>query len=641
MRLLTYILLSCTALALILTLIQLSWNVKEDIEHVKRNLTHIHPVVLKPLATNLWSLNHTKIENQLKAMISLSDMQYVRVSEFDKNGNEILVNEQGLFKKDFAISETFDLIYKNKAIGTLFVATSLDSVYSHLIKRSIILLFFQMIKTMLVSFCVLFIIYYFVIRHVNKLAHYTHTLQLHEANSDLVLDGKAKKSTDKNNELDDLVNFFNKLRSRIFEELTKKEAAIIALQQERDLSKSIINASNSVICYLNPNFSIESINPAAVILTGYSQEELYKKNWLSIFSLPKQHISLLKKLTRNEPIQNLEIKMQDQLGETNTLLWTFSAIYEGMDIKYLIGFGHDITAQKHVESKIQRLNDELEEKVEFRTAALTESHKKITKTLTQLRNTQQTLVESEKMASLGELVAGIAHEINTPVGISVTAASFLADEVNDFQNKFNDKTLSRSYVQKLMPRLNESCLLLNSNLKRAADLISSFKQVAVDQSSEAYYLFNLSENIEQVVLSLKHKIKQKQSNIYIECPDDLSIFSVPGSFIQIYANLIINSLEHGFDDWQADRNIYIDISLKANRLHIDYRDTGQGIPAEIAQRVFDPFVTTKRGSGGSGLGTHIIYNIVTQLLHGDIQLLESEQGVHFHISMPHQTQAIS
>ena len=228
-------------------------------------------------------------------------------------------------------------------------------------------------------------------------------------------------------------------------------------------------------------------------------------------------------------------------------------------------------------------------------------------------------------------------KINTPIGISVTATSFLQDEISTLKTKLDANNLSRSYVEAMLERSSESAALLNSNLNRARLLwCSSFKQVAVDQSSEACYSFKLAENVNQVITSLKHKLKQIPCQVHVNCPEELTIYSFPGSFVQIYSNLILNSLIHGFENWQGPCEIYIDIQRQEDKLHIDYKDTGKGISAEIGERIFEPFVTTKRGSGGSGLGTHIIYNIVTQLLKGEIQYIAETQGAHFAIQIPYQ-----
>lgn len=634
-RLFSYVFICSAALVIIITLLQLLFDYQQEKSKVKATINQVESQFLQPLAISLWNIDNEQVEIQTKRIMSLPFIQYVKVHKMIGNA-EIVMTHQGTIKETFEISKKFKLVHQGQMVGTLFVAGSLDQIYDSLIEKSLVILIGQTIKTMVIAFCILFIIHYMVIRHINKIALYTRNIQLSSNNKMLTLDDRNHYISDESDELDELVYLLNKMQKRIVAELTDKEIAIAELQQERDFSTTVINASSTIICCLDAEFKIATINPAAVILTGYSQEELHQKNWVDIFVLEQHKSELQEKLSANEPLHSIEIKMHDQMGEINTLLWTFSPFYEGMDLKYLIGFGHDITAQKKVEQEILLLNDQLEEKVNTRTAALTASNEQMSETVEQLKRTQQTLVESEKMASLGSLVAGIAHEINTPIGISVTAASFLQEEVESLKTKLDDNQLSRSYLSGLINRFTESGRLLDSNLTRAADLISSFKQVAVDQSSEACYSFKLKENIEQVVTSLKHKIKQSRTTVSISCPEDLSIYSFPGSFVQIYSNLIINSIIHGFNQWPGKRDIFINVELLDKTLVIDYRDTGKGIPDEMTERIFDPFVTSKRGSGGSGLGTHIIYNIISQLFKGDIKYVVSEkEGAHFIMKIPY------
>lgn len=636
-RLLSYILLCSTMLAIVITLIQLFYDYHQDVKKIEASIEQIESSFLQPMASSLWNLDEEQITIQVAGIMNLSDMQYVLVHEV-LNNEMLPMIEQGVMQDEFDISRTFVLTYEDKVVGNLFVAASLDQVYDRLIEKSLLILIGQTIKTMVVSIGILLIIYYMVIRHINKIALYTRDIKLDSHNKDLVLEGRISRTS---NELDELVFLLNKMQRRIVDALRDKEIAIEQLQQERDFSTTIINSSNTIVCCLDKEFRISTINPAAVILTGYSQEEFDKKSWLDIFVLEDRQQEIFSKLSQNEPMYNIELEMQDQMGDVHTLLWSFCAFYDGMKIKYLIGFGQDITEQKKVELEITQLNDQLEEKVNTRTAALTESNQRITKTLEQLKRTQQTLVESEKMASLGNLVAGVAHEINTPIGISVTAASFLQEEINHLSEKLACNSLSRSYVEGVIERVSESGRLLDNNLRRAADLISSFKQVAVDQSSEACYSFKLEDNVKQVVTSLKHRIKQARCEVFIDCPADLSMYGFPGSFMQIYSNLILNSIIHGFDAWEGPREIHINMRLheEEQMLDIDYRDTGRGIPDEIAGKIFDPFVTSKRGSGGSGLGTHIIYNIVSQLFKGDIQYILGEPGTHFKITIPYSSEA--
>jgi PAS domain S-box-containing protein len=631
-RLLSYILLCSGAVAIIITLVQLLWDFNQDVGNIEESIDQIESSFLEPMAASLWNLDEEQIQIQIAGIMKLSDMQFVGVHEVIGN-TEVPMLEMGTRQEKYDLSRKFKLVYQGEVVGKLFVAASLKKVYDRLKSRSLLILISQTIKTMIVSICILLIIYYMVIRHINKIALHTRDIKLNNNNETLVLDGNRNKGHQ--DELDELVFLLNRMQQKIFTELNNKKAIIKELQQERDFSATIINSSSSIICCLDKELKIDTINPAAVILTGYAREELHNRSLQDIFVLDERKQEIQSMLEAHEYISSIEIDMHDQTGCVNTLLWTFSPFYEEMELKYLIAFGYDITPQKQIAREIIQLNDQLEEKVNKRTADLTQSNKQITETLEELKRTQQTLVESEKMASLGVLVAGVAHEINTPIGVSVTAASFLQDEIGELESKLKNNSLTRGYVEKLIGRVSESGRLLNNNLNRAANLISSFKQVAVDQSSEACYSFKLAENVNQVVTSLKHRLKQARCQVHINCPKELTMYSYPGSFVQIYSNLILNSLIHGFEEWQGKTEIYIDIAREGDSLYIDYYDTGKGIPEKIGKRIFEPFVTSKRGMGGSGLGTHIVYNIVNQLLKGDIQYIAEGEGAHFKILLPY------
>ncbi len=264
-----------------------------------------------------------------------------------------------------------------------------------------------------------------------------------------------------------------------------------------------------------------------------------------------------------------------------------------------------------------------------------ESKQRLEKAYEDLKKAQQTLVESEKMASLGSLVAGVAHEINTPIGISVTASSHLQEKAEDFNSHIASRQISMRYLTDFLENLNQSTELMQNNLRRAADLISSFKQVAVDQTSEAHYQFPMAEHLHQVVTSLGHKLKKSHTEIEIECDPNLQLEGYPGALAQIYSNLIQNSIIHGFDEGNAPHKISIIVSHDENEVRIDYTDNGRGIPEEILPKIFEPFVTTRRGTGGSGLGAHIIYNLVRQKLRGKISCKsEADQGCQFSIQIP-------
>ncbi len=244
------------------------------------------------------------------------------------------------------------------------------------------------------------------------------------------------------------------------------------------------------------------------------------------------------------------------------------------------------------------------------------------------------LVESERMASLGGLVAGIAHDVNTPLGVSVTATSFLHDRVKKLQSAYENKKLTGNTMTSFLSEAEQTITLLTNNLNRASDLISSFKQVAVDQTSEAEREINVSEYLTEVVQSLAPNFKKTQHTIDIHCPDDLSIKCAPGVLAQILTNMIMNSLIHGFED-KTKGAIRLEISEQDNNLVINYSDDGRGLDEGTLKRHFDAFFTTRRGKGGSGLGTHIMYNLVTQTLGGDIEAFSKPgEGLKYIITIP-------
>lgn len=252
-----------------------------------------------------------------------------------------------------------------------------------------------------------------------------------------------------------------------------------------------------------------------------------------------------------------------------------------------------------------------------------------------LVQTQQTLVESEKLASLGGLVAGVAHEINTPVGISLTTASHLAAITQQLRQDLDNGAIKKSDFQNYLHAAQESCDLILSNAERAANLIHSFKQVAVDQTSEARRDFQLRDYLQEIITSLKPKFKRTQIEIRINCEQDLLMDSYPGALSQVITNLLMNALTHAFDEGQAG---IVDIAASCHEngfVALSIRDNGKGIPPENMGKIFQPFFTTRRGNGGSGLGLHIVYNIVRQRLGGSIDVAsELGQGTTFSITMP-------
>lgn len=251
-----------------------------------------------------------------------------------------------------------------------------------------------------------------------------------------------------------------------------------------------------------------------------------------------------------------------------------------------------------------------------------------------LKLAQMSLVQAEKLAALGGLVAGIAHEINTPLGIALTSASLLGEETRQFAERVESGAVKKSDLQQYLRVTRESTGLILGNAERAASLVHSFKQVAVDQTSEARREFDLAQYIDEVIDSLRPKYKRTAIRVVNECPRDIRVDSYPGAVAQIITNLLLNALIHAFGEGQSGE-FRITAQVSGRNVRLGFADNGCGINPEHLTRIFEPFFTTRRGAGGTGLGLHIVYNIVTKRLGGQIEV-ESEpgQGTRFALILP-------
>lgn len=253
---------------------------------------------------------------------------------------------------------------------------------------------------------------------------------------------------------------------------------------------------------------------------------------------------------------------------------------------------------------------------------------------TRLQATQKQLVTQEKMASLGSLVAGVAHEINTPLGICVTAASHLQTEFNLLSASYQQGGMQKSVFERFLQHFNDGLRILQSNTRRAADLVQSFKQISVDQSNDSVRDVELVGYIRDVLLSLQPQLKKHGCSVVLNAPEQLQLHTDPGAIAQILTNLVMNSLLHGLTD-VAESQITLQLRAEQIDLHWHYSDNGCGLDAANLQRLFDPFFTTKRHQGGTGLGTHIVYNLVTVRLKGQIDVSSpAGAGLHYVIRLP-------
>ena len=312
-----------------------------------------------------------------------------------------------------------------------------------------------------------------------------------------------------------------------------------------------------------------------------------------------------KALADNPQGGEINIEQRDEFGE---VVIAFNQIERRL--------ASDLNRRREAEEKLQSSNEEL------------------TQALDNLKLMQDSLIQSEKFASLGSLVAGVAHEINTPVGITVTAASFLVEETHKIDKLMNAGGIKKSEMMQFISASLEGAQLILNNAERAAHLINSFKQVAVDEISEVRRSFNLHKYLDEVLTSLRPKYKATKIKVGYSCPSTLNMDTYPGLLAQVITNLITNALIHGFNEGDVGE-ISVRVAEEEQWVNIECFNNGKPIPPEQLGKVFEPFFTTRRSKGGTGLGLNIVFNIVTQRLGGTIKVSsDRDEGTRFTVRIP-------
>ncbi|HLO77966.1 MAG TPA: HAMP domain-containing sensor histidine kinase [Magnetospirillum sp.] len=294
-------------------------------------------------------------------------------------------------------------------------------------------------------------------------------------------------------------------------------------------------------------------------------------------------------------------------------------------------YGRSVREQR----RLVRVSDRLQHQLASVNQELAKRRAEAEEALTRLREAQETLVQAEKLASLGALVGGVAHEINTPVGIALSCASHLADATAHMRKLFEADDIGIDDFERYMDTAADTSQLILGNCERAAELIRSFKQVAVDRTSAERRQFNLAAYIAETLTSLKPRIRQAGHQVEISCPPDLDMDGYPGALSQVLTNFVMNSIVHGYDEGQSGLLSITVEECAPGQIRLVYADDGRGIADEHRNRIFDPFFTTRRGSGGTGLGLHIVYNLVTGPLEGQVSVdADGGHGTRFVLLFP-------
>lgn len=339
-----------------------------------------------------------------------------------------------------------------------------------------------------------------------------------------------------------------------------------------------------------------------------------------------RRISLLIKassaIAQGDYQQNLPLVGQDEIAQ---LALYFNMMAEAIRQR--------ITAYEDSRLEVQLLNASLEKRVIERTEELATVNQTLSQTIADLKQTQDSLIRSEKLASLGSLVAGVAHELNTPLGNALTVTTTLLERTQEFAVEM-EQGLKRSNLVKYIELVQSVCPLVHRNLSRAAELVTSFKHVAVNQSSSQISTFNLLEVVNELIDTLKHTFKNTPYTLEVDIPAHIRMRSYPGPLGQVITNFINNALVHAFAEREHGKML-LTAYEDAQQIVLEFKDDGTGISPENIKRIFDPFFSTRFGQGGSGLGLNIVHNIVEGLLGGQINVTSVlDEGTCFTVKIP-------
>lgn len=423
----------------------------------------------------------------------------------------------------------------------------------------------------------------------------------------------------------------------LLRDVTDALAAARALRESEARFARLFEQSPLPMSYCSDadNFSTNHWNAAWFAAFGFDPVSAQGRSGidLGIWVQPDQRRALLERAMHGETVSDVEVRMRHSNGALRWVSLSARPFVEAQRTLIILSY-FDITERRQAQEEIEALNVRLEERVAQRTADLQAANQELTQTLETLHVAKDQLVQSEKLAALGALVAGVAHELNTPIGNALTISTSLEYRLQEFETAMA-QGLKRSDLQNLLDDTRQASDILTRNLTRAGALVASFKQVAVDQTSAQRRQFQLAELVAEIVLTLTPSTRKAGCQIEVEVPEGMTMDSYPGPLGQVLANLINNAMLHGYEGVREGRIIVRAERAGDDSIVLSVQDFGRGIAPDHRNHIFEPFFTTRMGQGGSGLGLHIVHNLVSQVLGGRIEFTsEAGQGTIFRVTLP-------
>lgn len=421
-------------------------------------------------------------------------------------------------------------------------------------------------------------------------------------------------------------------------DVTETQRALKALEESEARFSRLFEQSPMPMCYSSDSdgFSTAQWNQSWFDTFGFDAATAQGKSGLALGIWVNQadRARWLERSLRGDDTTDAEMLMRRADGELRWISMSSRTFVEPQRTLVLFTY-FDITERRRAQQEILELNTQLEARVAQRTSDLQSANFELSQTLGTLNMAKDQLVQSEKLAALGALVAGVAHELNTPIGNGLTVASSLEYRVQEF-DRLMASGLKRSDLQSFIDDTRQAADILSRNLMRAGALVASFKQVAVDQTSSQRRRFSLSSVASEILITLNPAIRKSACAVSMDMQNDLRMDSYPGPLGQVLANLINNAIVHGFDGGKIPGTITLVARAEGvSQVVVQVRDAGRGIQKADLHRVFEPFFTTRLGQGGSGLGLHIAHSIVTGVLGGSINVSsEAGSGATFTLTLP-------
>lgn len=423
----------------------------------------------------------------------------------------------------------------------------------------------------------------------------------------------------------------------LLRDVTDERRAARALQESESRFARLFEQSPLPMCYSSTqnDFQTTQWNLAWFDAFGFDPVQDQGKSGLTlgIWVNPEDRARMLGMTVQGTAFTDVEVQMRRRDGELRWISLS-TRLFEEMDRTMVLFTYFDITERRRAQQGILELNTQLEARVARRTAELQGANQELSETLDTLKVAKDHLVQSEKLAALGALVAGVAHELNTPIGNGLTVASSLEHRIRDFRH-LTATGLRKSDLQGFLDDMQLASDIMVRNLGRSAALVASFKQVAVDQTSSQRRKFDLAAVVGEILVTLNPAIRKTACTVSTRIDEALTMDSYPGPLGQVLTNLINNAVLHGFEPGEEGKIEVQAWAKDGQHVVIEVRDSGHGIQSEDLHRVFDPFFTTRLGQGGSGLGLHIVHNLVGSVLGGRIEVhSRPEAGATFTMTLP-------